>query len=45
MQRLLGIHGLRAIAALGVVAFHVAYIPTFVKLPPIFDHIVPQLGL
>jgi peptidoglycan/LPS O-acetylase OafA/YrhL len=49
VQRLPGIHGLRAIAAIGVVFFHVAYLPAFTKpafitLPPIFDHIVPILG-
>jgi peptidoglycan/LPS O-acetylase OafA/YrhL len=49
VQRLPGIHGLRAIAAIGVVFFHVAYVPAFVKpafiaLPPIFDQIVPNLG-
>jgi peptidoglycan/LPS O-acetylase OafA/YrhL len=50
VQRLLGIHGLRAIAAIGIVFFHVAYVPAFTKpafitLPPIFDHIVPAFGL
>jgi peptidoglycan/LPS O-acetylase OafA/YrhL len=51
VQRLPAIHGLRAIAAIGVVFFHVAYVPAFVKpafikLPPIFDQIVPNyLGL
>ena len=49
MQRLPGIHGLRAVAAIGIVFFHVAYVPAFTKpafitLPPIFDHIVPILG-
>jgi peptidoglycan/LPS O-acetylase OafA/YrhL len=49
VQRLAGIHGLRAIAAIGIVFFHVAYLPAFTKpafitLPPIFDHIVPLLG-
>jgi peptidoglycan/LPS O-acetylase OafA/YrhL len=28
VQRLPGIHGLRAIAAIGIVFFHVAYVPT-----------------
>jgi peptidoglycan/LPS O-acetylase OafA/YrhL len=50
VQRLPGIHGLRAIAAIGIVFFHVAYMPAlfkpaFIKLPPIFDRIVPHLGL
>jgi peptidoglycan/LPS O-acetylase OafA/YrhL len=50
VQRLPGIHGLRAIAAIGVVFFHVAYVPAFVKpdlikLPPILDQIVPNLAL
>lgn len=45
MQRLPGIHGLRAVAALGVVAFHVAYVPSFVTQPPVLDHLIPQLGL
>jgi peptidoglycan/LPS O-acetylase OafA/YrhL len=45
MQRLPGIHGLRAIAALGVIAFHVAFVPGYVTLPPILGYIIPQLGL
>ncbi len=45
MQRLSGIHGLRAVAALSIVAFHVAYVPGFVTQPPILNQIIPQLGL
>jgi peptidoglycan/LPS O-acetylase OafA/YrhL len=49
VQRLPGIHGLRAIAAIGVVFFRVAYVRallerTFIKLPPILDHVVPIFG-
>jgi peptidoglycan/LPS O-acetylase OafA/YrhL len=44
VQRLPGIHGLRAIAAIGVVFVHVAYVPAVIRLPPIFDQIVPHLG-
>jgi peptidoglycan/LPS O-acetylase OafA/YrhL len=45
MGRLPGIHGLRAIAAVGVVFFHVAYIVPSTVLPPVFSTIIPTLVL
>ena len=45
MQRLSGVHGLRAVAALGVIVYHVAYVPKInPPLPPVIDHIAPHLG-
>lgn len=46
MNRLPGIHGLRGAAALAVVLFHVAYVPTPTPdLPPVVDLLVPSFGL
>jgi peptidoglycan/LPS O-acetylase OafA/YrhL len=37
-----GIHGLRAVAALGVMLMHIALVPDpNLALPPVFDRIVP----
>lgn len=44
--RLPGLHGLRGAAAIAVVLFHVAYVPTPTPdLPPVFNLVVPSFGL
>jgi peptidoglycan/LPS O-acetylase OafA/YrhL len=41
-----GIHGLRAIAAIGVMLFHICLVPSpSLSLPPVFDRIVPMGGM
>jgi peptidoglycan/LPS O-acetylase OafA/YrhL len=45
MQRLPGIHGLRAVAAIGVVFFHVANLVTFAAPPAILQPVIPHLFL
>lgn len=44
MKRLPGIHGLRAVAAVGVMLMHTAAIAEL-SLPPGLDRIIPNLGL
>lgn len=43
MQKFSGVHGLRAVAAVGIVAFHLAYIPPRrPDLPPVIADMVPH---
>lgn len=43
MQKVLGVHGLRAVAAVGIVGYHLAYVPhRRPDLPPVIANMVPH---